>query len=145
MFNVGILYALMVALVAYIKSNRDKKKLLTLEFIKRWNEREFHKLTNSHDNNDEFSFNKSEYKRSLLKITAEIHLDLSFFEELSLAIFNGQADEKVARDYFLYYLVETYTAAEKTLFEERNIQKKGLFRNVERLYGKWLEQDNRDI
>lgn len=76
------------------------------------------------------------------KLELRIHLNLSFFEELALAIFNSQADEKLAKDFFYFHLMTTYRAAENEISTERLTFSNGLYRNAERLYGRWLKDLN---
>ncbi|MCS6067381.1 hypothetical protein LNO81_10340 [Klebsiella variicola subsp. variicola] len=62
---------------------------------------------------------------------------------MALAIFNSQADEKLAKDFFYYNLMSTYRFAEKEMQNERLIFSNSLYRNAERLYGRWLKDQEK--
>lgn len=135
-FQLILVYIVIVAVIAYVKNSRDKRKLLTLSYIKRWNDRAFDTY-NKTDNRASFEQISDREHRSKLELT--VHLNLSFFDELALAIFNSQADEKLAKDFFHYSLMSTYRFAEKEMQNERLIFSNNLYRNAERLYGRWLK------
>lgn len=135
-FQLLLIYTVVVAAMAYIKNLRDKKKLLTLSYIKRWNDRAFESHINADNNKRKDSYLDWEHQS---KLEIKVHLNLSFFEELALAIFNSQADEKLAKDFFYINLMSTYRFAEKEMQNERQVFSNSLYRNAERLYGRWLK------
>lgn len=127
--------------MGYIKNLKDKKKLLTLSYIKRWNDRAFdtYNTTDNSASGKQYSYTDHQSKLELM-----VHLNLSFFDELALAIFNSQADEKLAKDFFYYNLMSTYRLAEKEMQNERLIFSNSLYRNAERLYGRWLKDQEKE-
>ncbi|HHA1867045.1 TPA: hypothetical protein ACOEA1_000786 [Enterobacter hormaechei subsp. xiangfangensis] len=139
-FQLILIYTVIISAMAYVKNLKDKKKLLTLSYIKRWNDRAFH----THNKTDNIaSFTQDSYRDHQSKLELTVHLNLSFFEELALAIFNSQADEKLAKDFFYYNLMSTYRFAEKEMQNERLIFSNSLYRNAERLYGRWLKDQEK--
>ncbi|MEG4679319.1 hypothetical protein ABN097_04670 [Enterobacter cloacae] len=134
-----LIYTVVVAAMAYIKNLRDKKKLLTLSYIKRWNDRAFESHTADKNKPND---NILDWEHQS-KLAATVHLNLSFFEELALAIFNSQADEKLAKDFFYINLMSTYRFAEKEMQNERLVFSNSLYRNAERLYGRWLKDQQK--
>jgi hypothetical protein len=139
-FQLILIYTVIISAMAYVKNLKDKKKLLTLSYIKRWNDRAF----DTHNKTDNIaSFTQDSYRDHQSKLELTVHLNLSFFEELALAIFNSQADEKLAKDFFYYNLMSTYRFAEKEMQNERLIFSNSLYRNAERLYGRWLKDQEK--
>lgn len=142
--NIIIMYALVFAVFLYIKSQRQKKRSVALDFVKRWNDgryqRVFSKLLSDPRNHD----------RDIRDIVSDAAMEWesdtnfndiesiwNFFEELSIAILFGEADEEIAKEYFLYSLTNTYRVSERALYSLRKSNRKGLYLNMERLFGKW--------
>ncbi|MCF2856999.1 DUF4760 domain-containing protein [Pseudoalteromonas sp. SMS1] len=142
--EVIVMYVLTFAVFIYIKSQRQKKRAVSLEFVKRWNDgryqRVFSRILSDPRNHDRDI-------RDILSDAAmewesdtnfnDIESIWNFFEELSIAILFDEADEEIAKEYFLYSLTNTYRVSERALYSLRNSNGKGLYLNMERLFGKW--------
>ncbi|MBH3155885.1 DUF4760 domain-containing protein [Serratia ureilytica] len=143
-FNFIMTYALLVAVFLYMRSARDKKKRLALDYIRRWNDEGYFKSLYNIEHcffSDGYKDKIDAYSDDLFIEHSELNHVLAFFEELSLAILNNQADEKISQDFFVLQLATTFIIADKMLMEQRKVRGKGLYRNVERLYGKWLAEN----
>ncbi|EGR1976126.1 DUF4760 domain-containing protein [Vibrio parahaemolyticus] len=148
-FSGLLAYVSVLAAFAYIRSGKQKKRTVSLEFIKRWNDGEYTKVFSNiladpeNHNKDirEILYESAmEFRFSSGKSTQahEVERIWNFFEELSIAILYDEADEELAKEFFLYSMSSTYRISEKALLELRtNGSSRGLYLNFERLFGKW--------
>jgi hypothetical protein len=142
--NVIIMYAVLIAVFAYIKSQKQKKRAVSLEFIKRWNDGRYQRVFSNilsdprnHDRDIRDILSQSAMEWDNDPAYNEIEGIWNFFEELSIAIIFGEADEEIAKEFFIYSLANTYRISEKALYSLRNRNSKALYLNMERLFGKW--------
>lgn len=142
--NFITMYVAILAVYIFMKMQRQKKKSVSLDFIKRWNDgryqRVFSKILadpeNRHkDIRDILSDSASKWESD--STFNDIEGIWNFFEELSIAIIFGEADEEIAKEFFIYSLINTYRVSERALYELRSRNSKGLYLNMERLFGKW--------
>ena len=146
--SISIVYAIAVAAYFYIKAQRSKRRAVSLDYIKRWNEQNF-RASFSRLVADASSREIDE--RQLLREWSQdassehpFHDFLriwDFFEELSIAVFFGQADEEIVKQYFLYTLISTYNISESAIQGFRDTYASAaIYRNLEKLYGKWASE-----
>lgn len=141
-----IIYALFIAFYFYFRSQRQKRRSASLDFIRRWNDLGYQRIL-SHITLD--PKNKDKDIRDVLftyslnrDYQAEKNQDFmrvwDFFEELSIAIMFHEIDEDIAKEFFFYSLIQTYRISEKSFYELRSMQSnKSLYANFERVFGKW--------
>lgn len=144
MSNFIIIYVAVMALYFFMRSQKQKKRSASMYFIKRWNDGRYQRVFSQLSSNPE---NTHRDIRDVLFDSAskwesddyfkELEGVWNFFEELSIAIIFGEADEEIAKEFFIYSLINTYRISERALHELRRNNSKALYLNMERLYGKW--------
>jgi len=144
--EIMIVYALFIAFYFYFKTQRQKRRSASLDFIRRWNDLGYQRLlsnisddalTQQRDIRDmlEFSSLRARYNQEQNQDFMRVW---DFFEELSIAIIFNQIDEEVAKEFFFYSLIQTYRISERSFHQLRRRQKnKALYANFERVFGKW--------
>lgn len=143
-------YSVVIAVVLYLRSQRQKRRAVTLDYIKRWNQ----ELVRAEiiGLSGEVARDVSDYRSIIKKLSDE---DLNgkqlsqllrtwdFFEELAIAIFFMEADEEMAKEFFFYALIGTYRSSEPAIdVYRKRLNNKALYKNLERLYGKWAFDKN---
>lgn len=147
MSELVIVYVAILAVFYFIRSQRQKKRTVSLDFIKRWNDGRYQRIFS---NILAEPGNENRDIRDILTDRAvrwgkdsssnDIESIWNFYEELSIAILFGEADEEIAKEFFIYSLVNTYRISERALYEIRSHNNKALYLNMERLYGKWTSE-----
>lgn len=140
-----IMYAAIIAVYFYLRNQRQKKRAVSLEFIRRWNDGGYQVILSSLLNDPE-NYDR-DIREAIRKSSKAIekggsHQDImrvwGFFEELSIAIIFNEADDAVAKEFFYYSLIQTYRVSERSFYELREIQRNHvLYANFERVFGKW--------
>ncbi|MEW8658858.1 MAG: DUF4760 domain-containing protein [Candidatus Thiodiazotropha endolucinida] len=144
-FNITVFYAVVIGLYVYLRSLRQKRRTVSLEYIKRWNQDQLNLIFSqlvgesrtSNKNLREALLDWSQEGSSSKQIQ-ELEKVWNFFEELALAILFREADEEIAKEFFYYSLLSTYKLSGPVIDSLREkTGNRGLYANIERLYGKW--------
>lgn len=147
MSDLVVVYVAILVVFFFLRSQRQKKRTVSLDFIKRWNDGRYQRIFS---NILSEPGNESKDIRDILTDRAvrwgkdsssnDIESIWNFYEELSIAILFGEADEEIAKEFFIYSLVNTYRISERALYKIRSRNNKALYLNMERLYGKWTSE-----
>ncbi len=139
-----LMYVAILAMYFFMRSQRQKKRAISMEFVKRWNDGRYQRIFSnilSEPGNQDRDIRDILTDRALRwgkdSSINDIEGIWNFFEELSIAIIFGEADEEIAKEFFFYSLVNTYRISERALYEIRSHNNRALYLNMERLYGKW--------
>lgn len=148
-----ILYIITFAFYYFTKIQKQKRRKITLNYIKRWNDLGYQtifsqlygeqsdRITNKNSKISHIIYEKADsslYYESL----KDMEKVWNFFEELALAIIFKEADEEMAREFFIYSVITTYRMSEKAFYKlKEKYNNKALYNNFERLVGKWTTQD----
>jgi len=147
MSELVIVYVAILAVYFFMRSQRQKKRAASLDLIKRWNDGRYQRIFSNilsepgnqdRDIRDILSDRATRWGKD--SSSNDIESIWNFFEELSIAILFGEADEEIAKEFFIYSLVNTYRISERALYEIRSRNNKALYLNMERLYGKWTSE-----
>lgn len=142
---VAIGYGIFIAIFLYFRSLKQKRRSVALNYIRRWNEQDlrsaFSKLVSDARSEkvdlEELLYRWSTDAHEPSRVTEMLRV-WDFFEEMSLAVIFGEADEELAKQFFFYSLITTYRISERPIgFFRDRYRSAGLYRNLERLYGKW--------
>ena len=145
--NIVIVYAVLIGVIIYIKGQKQKKRTVSLEYIRRWNEQGYQSIFadllggSNRQNTDirEYLYEKVKGSQDSTGLK-EIERVLNFFEELAIAILFKEADEEIAKEFFIYSLITTYKVSEYAIYEiKARYRSKGIYTNYERLFGKCIK------
>jgi hypothetical protein len=106
-YGAAIIYALLVALYFYIKGQRQRRRSVTLDYIKRWNQeyallepKSFSSRLNVYSKRAESSIIRSIAAGHISEDSRDLIATWNFYEELAIAIFFHEADEEMAKEFF---------------------------------------------
>ena len=135
------LYALLVATFLFIRQKREKKVDRALDYIKRWNSVDLREVTNILSDDEYEGYSIRELSKELEKddyLKEEMRNAWDYFEEMAISIQYFHADEKILREYFQYTFISIFKISEGRILSQRaRVSDPTLYRNMERLYGRW--------